>query len=203
MRELDFMIGMLPSPNRMMDDELDHIDEDHEDDYMNPAIQANQLLEKALKAQDTIDHKNEAAIRLVTTDVIPFSGAYSDNALTDRACVAEWCLHIDLLVIGCANGEMIALRMSGARAWFRLAELNRTRICSLAWQPHGQVLAAGYSDGTIRLLNAASRGQLLRVIPPITIPTHMSTLLRENSTNHIDEHPSVLRITWVSIWIGS
>ncbi|RKP06501.1 anaphase-promoting complex, cyclosome, subunit 4-domain-containing protein [Thamnocephalis sphaerospora] len=120
---------------------------------------------------ETLNGRTGTLLTPVRADIAQHFHLYSERSLADPALVASWCPRMDVLAVGHVRGDITASRMSWLRAWSRPAEVNGACARCLAWRPDGRVLAVGYSDGTVRLLDATAGGKLLRTVPPAAAAT--------------------------------
>lgn len=74
----------------------------------------------------------------------------ADKALTADVKIASWCPTMDLLALSTADGQLCLHRLNWQRLW---AVSPESAVTSLCWRPDGKVLACGYEDGFISLLD--------------------------------------------------
>ncbi|KAL3132551.1 hypothetical protein ABBQ32_009090 [Trebouxia sp. C0010 RCD-2024] len=74
----------------------------------------------------------------------------ADKALTADVKIATWCPTMDLLALSTADGQLCLHRLNWQRLW---AVSPESAVTSLCWRPDGKVLACGYEDGYISLLD--------------------------------------------------
>lgn len=74
----------------------------------------------------------------------------ADKSLTADIKIATWCPTMDLLALSTADGQLCLHRLNWQRLW---AVSPESPVTSLCWRPDGKVLACGYEDGYISLLD--------------------------------------------------
>lgn len=74
----------------------------------------------------------------------------ADKGLTADVKIATWCPTMDLLALSTADGQLCLHRLNWQRLW---AVSPESPVTSLCWRPDGKVLACGYEDGYISLLD--------------------------------------------------
>lgn len=83
----------------------------------------------------------------------------ADKGLTADIRIATWCPTMDLLALSTADGQLCLHRLNWQRLW---AVSPESPVTSLCWRPDGKVLACGYEDGYISLLDVENGDTLQR-----------------------------------------
>ena len=83
----------------------------------------------------------------------------ADKALTADVKIATWCPTMDLLALSTADGQLCLHRLNWQRLW---AVSPESAVTSLCWRPDGKVLACGYEDGFISLLDVENGDTMQR-----------------------------------------
>ena len=110
----------------------------------------------------------------------------ADKALTADVKIATWCPTMDLLALSTADGQLCLHRLNWQRLW---AVSPDSAVTSLCWRPDGKVLACGYEDGFISLLDVENgdtmqRGKMVAGVDDLgtTGLQHIIALLHAHST---------------------
>ncbi|KAI9497478.1 anaphase-promoting complex, cyclosome, subunit 4-domain-containing protein [Zychaea mexicana] len=123
-------------------------------------------------------------------DTLPFSEQsqfsfpmFHSKNLKKQAKQITWCPTQDLAAIVFADNT-IALCRDG---WFPIWEMNASDgadITALAWNPNGEEFAIGFSNGTVRRVNAtcAQPKWIVYTLPPIPSSSSSSTTTLSTST---------------------
>lgn len=82
-----------------------------------------------------------------------------DKALTADVKIATWCPTMDLLALSTADGQLCLHRLNWQKLW---AVSPESAVTSLCWRPDGKVLACGYEDGFISLLDVENGDTMQR-----------------------------------------
>ncbi|CAG9822769.1 unnamed protein product [Phaedon cochleariae] len=71
--------------------------------------------------------------------------------------VMVWSDRMDLLAFSNVKGEVALHRLSWTRAWSLSPPKENLQVNSIAWRPDGKVLAVGYSNGEVLLINVENK----------------------------------------------
>ncbi|OLL24257.1 Anaphase-promoting complex subunit 4 [Neolecta irregularis DAH-3] len=85
-----------------------------------------------------------------------FSLIEKEKKFSEAAVLIEWCPTMDLIALVTNTNDLLLYRYRGQRVWaLRTREIkgNVGQITTISWKPDGQVLAIGFSTGSISLCN--------------------------------------------------
>ncbi|KAI9732831.1 MAG: hypothetical protein M1834_003769 [Cirrosporium novae-zelandiae] len=87
-------------------------------------------------------------LQLLTEKILPLKG---------KSKTLAYCPSMDLVAIATENEQLHVFRLNGQRVFGTTTIRDTNLVLSrLRWKPNGKLLAAGYNDGTVRVLNAYS-----------------------------------------------
>ncbi|KAI9592519.1 anaphase-promoting complex, cyclosome, subunit 4-domain-containing protein [Syncephalis fuscata] len=149
-----------------------------------------------------VDTSGRMLLKAANPDTARHFHLYSERSLSDPILMASWCPTLDVLAMVHTRGDLVVSRISWSRVWSLPSESDKVQIACINWRPDGQILVAGYTDGTIKLFTIHN-GKLIRELRPLdeatttTVATTLDTY-RSSSKPHSNRPStsSVIGVYW-------
>lgn len=77
-----------------------------------------------------------------------------------------WSPRMDLLALATCHAQVLLYRLSWQRVWIHQPSKDSLQVVGLVWRPDGLVLAIGYSNGTVQLLDVETANIVHEILLP-------------------------------------
>uniref|UniRef100_A0A182JMB5 Uncharacterized protein n=1 Tax=Anopheles atroparvus TaxID=41427 RepID=A0A182JMB5_ANOAO len=84
----------------------------------------------------------------------------SNKNIGSKVDVLKWSEDMDLLAIGTEKGEVVLQRLKWQKVWQLSPPEEGLKVRGIAWRPWEKLIAIGYSNGTVLLINIETKEEV-------------------------------------------